>query len=119
MHRSREADMEDITKGLNPTLPSWNHGDSKIGSTHIDILGRVPPNPQRDKQVPSCDRPSNEAVDEQLVPHPSIERSRTSANTEQSLGKSFIMVKYEDELTEDFEEVDRDIPTAFNGRVPN
>jgi hypothetical protein len=116
--------MEDITKGLNPTLSSWSHDDSKIGNTHdprpyIDTPGRVPPNPQHDKQVPSCDHLSNKAVDEPLISRPSIKRSRTSANTEQSLGESFIMVKYEDELTEDFEEVDRDIPTAFNGRVPN
>ncbi|KAF7679581.1 hypothetical protein GT037_003329 [Alternaria burnsii] len=38
-----------------------------------------------------------------------------SNDREQSLREEFEMMKYEDDLTADFEEVDRDIPTAFNG----
>jgi hypothetical protein len=41
-----------------------------------------------------------------------------SNDREQSLREDFEMIKYEDDLTADFEEVDRDIPTAFNGNPP-
>jgi hypothetical protein len=48
-----------------------------------------------------------------------IHSTRDGSNDrEQSSREDFEMIKYEDDLTADFEEVDRDIPTAFNGKPP-
>ena len=60
----------------------------------------------------------NGTTDESKLPYALRTGPKTWHDEEQGLGESFEMVQYEDELTEDFEEVDRDIPTAFNGKVP-
>ena len=52
-------------------------------------------------------------------PYASRARPKTLHDEERGLGESFEMVQYEDELTADFEEVNRNIPTDFNGKVPN
>ncbi|KAI4948355.1 hypothetical protein J4E91_005777 [Alternaria rosae] len=89
--------MEDITFGLNSVF-AYSRGDEQAMDT---------------KET------QNGSTDKSTSPYASRARLKTLHDEERGLGESFGMVQYEDELTEDFEEVNRDIPTDFNGRVPN
>ncbi|KAI4923864.1 hypothetical protein J4E85_008021 [Alternaria conjuncta] len=102
--QSKIGDMEDITSGLNTALTSRSKGVFTYS--------------QCDEQAMNANETQNGTTEEPKLPDAPRTRMKTCHDEEQGLGESFEMVQYEDELTEDFEEVDRDIPTAFNGKVP-
>ena len=121
--QSKIGDMENITFGLNSTRSSQSNGDSEVRRRHkplqgIDKFGQVFTYSQCDDQAMNANETQTVPTDQSKLSYPSRTRPKMSHNEEGSLGESFEMVQYEDELTEDFEEVDRDIPTAFNGKVP-
>ena len=116
--------MEDITSGLNPALTSRRNGFGQVRGPHkplqgIDKFGQVFTYSQCDEQAMNANETQNGTTDESRLSYASRTRPKTWHDEERGLGESFEMVQYEDELTEDFEEVDRDIPTAFNGKVPS
>jgi hypothetical protein len=97
------ACLEDITPDLNHASPSQSNAVSHAQGPYddTDSPGHAHINEQ----------PSEGDIDIHLTRDESNDR-------EQSLREDFEMIKYEDDLTADFEEVDRDIPTAFNGKPP-
>ncbi|KAI4958093.1 hypothetical protein J4E86_003689 [Alternaria arbusti] len=99
--QSKIGDMEDITFGLDAALTSRSND---VG--------------QCDEQAMNANETQNGTTEGSKLPDASRTRPKTWHDEERGLGESFEMVQNEDELTEDFEEVDRDIPTAFNGKVP-
>jgi len=122
--QSKIGDMEDITSGLNTALTSRSNGVGQDRRLHnllqgIDKFGQVFTYSQCDDQAMNANETQNGTTDESKLPDASRTRPKTWHDEERGLGESFEMVQYEDELTEDFEEVDRDIPTAFNGKVPS
>jgi len=121
--QSKIGDVEDITLGLNTALTSMSNGGGQVPRPHkllqgIDKFGQVFTYSQFDEQAMNANEMQNGTTDESKLPHAPRTRPNTWYDEERGLGESFEMVQYEDELTEDFEEVDRDIPTAFNGKVP-
>jgi len=121
--QSKSGDMEDITGGLNTALNSRSNGVGQFRRPQkplqgIDKFGQVFTYSQCDEQAINANETQNEPTDESRLPSASRTRPNTWHDEERGLGESFEKVQYEDELTEDFEEVDRDIPTAFNGKVP-
>ncbi|KAI4635672.1 uncharacterized protein J4E87_000627 [Alternaria ethzedia] len=121
--QSKIWDMEDITSGLNTALTSRSNGVGQVRRPQkllqgIDKFGQVFTYSQCDDQAMNANETQNGTTDESKLPDASPTKPRTWHDEEQGLGESFEMVQYEDELTEDFEEVDRDIPTDFNGKVP-
>ncbi|RYN22092.1 hypothetical protein AA0119_g8625 [Alternaria tenuissima] len=95
--------LEDITPDLNHPSPSQSNAISHAQGPYDDT-----------------DSPSHAHINEQPGERDiDIHLTRDESNDrEQSLREDFEMIKYEDDLTADFEEVDRDIPTAFNGKPP-
>jgi len=103
LSRARVTDLEDITPGLNHPSPWQGNAVShaQVPYDDTDSPGHAHINEQ----------PGEGDKDIHLMRDGSNER-------EQSLREEFEMKKYEDDLTADFGEVDRDIPTAFNGKPP-
>ncbi|CAN9335191.1 unnamed protein product [Alternaria alternata] len=95
--------LEDITPDLNHPSPSQSNTVSHTQGPYDDT-----------------DSPGHAHINEQPGEGDiDIHLTRDESNDrEQSLKEDFEMIKYEDDLTADFEEVDRDIPTAFNGKSP-
>jgi len=121
--QSKIGDMEDITSGLDTALTSRSIAVGQARRPHkplqgIDKFGQVFTYSQCDEQGMNANETQNGTTDESKLPDASRTGPKTWHDEERGLGESFEMVQYEDELTEDFEEVDRDIPTAFNGKVP-
>ena len=103
LSRPGVAYLEDTTPDLNHPSPSQSNAVSHAQGPYddTDSLGHAHINEQ----------PGEGDIDIHLTRDESNDR-------EQSLREDFEMIKYEDDLTADFEEVDRDIPTAFNGKPP-
>ncbi|KAH6868797.1 hypothetical protein BKA58DRAFT_422017 [Alternaria rosae] len=102
----RIGDMEDITFGLNSVLSSRNSGESEAHRQHkplqgIDKFGQVFAYSRSDEQAMDTKETQNGSTDESTSPYASRARLKTLHNEERGL------------------EVNRDIPTNFNGRVPN
>ncbi|CAN9364095.1 unnamed protein product [Alternaria alternata] len=95
--------LEDITPDLNHPSPSQSNAVSHAQGPYDDTDS--PGHAHIDGQ------PGEGDIDIHLTRDESNDR-------EQSLREDFEMIKYEDDLTADFEEVDRDIPTAFNRKPP-
>lgn len=95
--------LKGITPDLNHPPPSQSNAISHAQRPYDDT-----------------DSPSHARINEQPGERDiDIHLTRDESNArEQSLREDFEVIKYEDDLTADFEEVDRDIPTAFNGKPP-
>jgi hypothetical protein len=100
--------MEDITSTLarDPSLMS-----------HVNASGELCKPQEQCEGTSASDHATTNGRPDEGDLHPSWTCDET-IRKEQSSIEDFVLVEYEDEFEEDFEEVDRDMPTAFNGRVP-
>ncbi|KAG9195756.1 hypothetical protein G6011_00877 [Alternaria panax] len=102
--QSGVTDLGDITSDLRARLPSRSNGKCRVHHAQhrqdMNTFARTVVN----------ERPDEGDID------PNWTRDE-NFDEEQSLGEDFEMVQFEGDLTEGFEDVDRDIPTAFNGKT--
>jgi hypothetical protein len=103
LSRPGVAYLEDTTPDLNHPSPSQSNAVSHAQGPYDDT-----------------DSPGHAHINEQPGEGDiDIHLTRDESNDKkQSLREDFEMIRYEDDLTADFEEADRDIPMAFNGTSP-
>jgi hypothetical protein len=112
--------MGDITSDLKPTLPSQSNSDGRVHRAQdhrqgIDTYGRTFVNERLDEGDTDPSWTRDKTSEKSVISYIISTRSKKPDNEDQSFDQDFEMVQYDDDLIGSFQEVDRDILTAFNG----